>query len=264
MLRVGIIGAAGRMGRAIIRAIAAESDLELSCAMDVSHAGEDAFQVAGVETDKRLPIDSAVGEFLRKKPDVALDFSVGDAVAKQGPDVVAAKVPYIVGATGTPESGLDALRAAADREGVPVLIVPNFSIGANLMIRFSETAAKYLASVEIIERHHEKKADAPSGTAIYTAHRIHEANPHTRDYRSSKEAVERVRGGTFDGVRIHSVRSPGVLADQSVVFSEVGETLTIEHRAISRDCYMPGILYAVRNIGRHTGFIVGLDKIMEV
>lgn len=264
MLKVGIIGAAGRMGRAIVRAVSAERDLDLVAALDVKEAGKDAYQLAGVETDRRLPIDENVGGFLKKGPEVVVDFSLGEAVGKHGPDVVLAKVAYIVGATGVPESGLDALRAEADRQSTPVLIVPNFSIGANLMVRFSEAAAKFLPSVEIIERHHEKKADAPSGTAIYTAHRIHEVNPNMRDYPSEKESVEHVRGGTFDGIRIHSIRSPGVLADQSVMFAEAGETLTIEHRTISRDCYMPGVLYAIRNIGRHTGFIVGLDKIMEV
>ncbi len=214
--------------------------------------------------------NGSLAAFLSDTLDVVVDLSLGHAVDQHGVEIVKAGKPYIIGATGFSSATVEALSAAAIASGSPVLIVPNFSIGANLMIKFAAAASRLMAGPVITERHHTGKADAPSGTATFTAQRIAAARAGlTAPGRDStagqfKEALAGVLGADRDGIAIHSLRGDGYLAEQEVRLSLPGESLLIEHSSIDRRCFMPGILYAIRNIGRVNGLQIGLDTILEV
>lgn len=231
-----------------------------------------------------------LAEFLRHELDVVVDLSTGPGVDTHGPAVVKRGIPYIVGATGYKPVTVELLTGLSDAADSPVLIVPNFSLGANLMIRFAAQASRLMQAPVITERHHMGKADAPSGTALFTANRIIEAvgaapaqpSPEnkttadsniqagragatptsTADYFS--ESHPGVLGHAHHGIAIHSLRGDGYLAEQAVQLTLPGESLTIEHRSIDRRCFMSGIIYAIRNIGRVRGLVVGLDAILEL
>jgi len=225
-------------------------------------------------------------EFLRHELDVVVDLSKGEGVDTHGPAVVKRGIPYIVGATGYKPVTIELLTGLSDAADSPVLIVPNFSLGANLMLRFAAQAARLMEAPVITERHHMGKADAPSGTALFTAQRIVEARggvldggagvpagqkagTETRPTKSSTagsftESLDHVLGGALGGVAIHSLRGDGYLAEQQVAFTLPGESLSIEHRSIDRRCFMSGIIYAIRNISRVRGLVIGLDAILEL
>jgi 4-hydroxy-tetrahydrodipicolinate reductase len=227
-------------------------------------------------------------EFLAHELDVVVDLSKGEGVDTHGPAVVKRAIPYIVGATGYKPVTVELLTGLSDAADTPVLIVPNFSLGANLMIRCAAQAARLMEAPVITERHHMGKADAPSGTALFTAQRIADARTGVRasaraeqpngsagshggaplpsasiaDHFSESHAG--VLGAAVDGVAIHSLRGDGYLAEQQVSLTLPGESLSIEHRSIDRRCFMSGIIYAIRNIGRVRGLVIGLDAILEL
>lgn len=249
-IKLGLIGSAGRMGTALAAHLEDVEDINI-------HA--------------TLEIDGDCQSFVQAGCGIILDLSTGPAVDVNGPLIVSAGLPYIVGATGYQAGTVDVLRRAAERSSSPVLLVPNFSLGANLMLLAAASAAKLMDSPVITERHHAGKADAPSGTARYTAERIAAGGAAASAARSPGSTASRfteqlpgVLGGEMEGaVAIHSVRGAGYLAEQQVSFCLPGESLTIEHRSIDRRCFMPGIVYAIRNIGRVQGLRIGLDTILE-
>jgi 4-hydroxy-tetrahydrodipicolinate reductase len=235
MTRVAVSGAAGRMGRMIAEAVAAEASLELVAAYDPAHVGD----VVGSVAVSDEP--SVVGD-----ADVVVEFTVPDVVLGNLARWRGLGVHAVVGT-----SGFDADRIAALREawggGPPnCLVVPNFSIGAVLMMRFAETAAPFFAASEIVEMHHDAKVDAPSGTALATADRVRRAGRQER----SAESTESVPGarGADAGPRVHSIRLPGIVAHQDVVFGAPGETLTISHDTTDRASFVPGVLLAIRGV----------------
>ena len=222
-----------------------------------------------------------LGEFLGHELDAVVDLSTGPGVDAHGPAIVKRGIPYIIGATGYSAGTVELLTGLADAADSPVLIVPNFSLGANLMIRFAAQAARLMEAPVVTERHHMGKADAPSGTALFTANRIAESVAQTplsansdgrQEYLAHRastsahfsESHPGVLGHDHHGVAIHSLRGDGYLAEQAVQLTLPGESLTIEHRSIDRRCFMSGIIYAVRNIGRVRGLVVGLDAILEL
>jgi 4-hydroxy-tetrahydrodipicolinate reductase len=205
-LRVVVAGAAGRMGVAACGAVESAEDMELVARADPS-------------------LGTSVSDALATGPDVMIDFTVPDAVVGNAHEAVAAGVHVVIGATGFALSELDDLRGAAAN----VFVAPNFAIGAVLMMRFAAEAARHMAKAEIIELHHDRKLDAPSGTAARTAALMREV--------SGRE------------VPIHSVRLPGLVAHQEVILGDVGQTLTIRHDSIDRESFMPGVLLAVRRVG---------------
>ena len=214
--------------------------------------------------------DTGLEALLSSGADCVVDLSNGAAVDANGVSIVQAGLPYVIGATGFSLDTLERMQAACAESGSPVLVVPNFSIGANLMILFARQAARYMAAPVITERHHERKADAPSGTARYTASGIAEERARqvggnlTSTGEDFNEQLSGVLGGSDQGVAIHSIRGAGYLAEQQVLFSLPGESLSIEHRSIDRKSFMPGIAYCIRNIARVTGLVVGMDRIMEL
>jgi 4-hydroxy-tetrahydrodipicolinate reductase len=247
-LRVAVSGALGRMGSTTCKAVAADSGLVLSAAVDP------AFSSRGVDCPIDLGVGYAVPTFAGIDQalaeggiDVVVDFSTPDAVRQNILACIDRRVPVVVGTTGLSADDLAELDGRASQSGVPVLVAPNFAMGAVLMMQFAELAAKYLRACEIVELHHEAKLDAPSGTSRLTSLRI--------------EAAWR-QNGVENRVPIHSVRLPGLVAHQEVIFGGTGETLTIRHDSLSRDSFMPGVVLAVKRVSALQGLAVGLENIL--
>lgn len=245
MTTVAISGAAGRMGRLIAGAVAEADDLELVGLYGPRHAGE---QIEGLEVSDDPAVCEGVDVVVESTvPDVALD-----NIRRWGE--FGAHV--VVGTSGVSRPDVEPFWPS----GLGCLIVPNFSLGAVLMMRFAEMAAPHFRAAEIIELHHDEKVDAPSGTASSTAERIGAANPDQMRRVESTEKVEGVRGGSVSGVPVHSLRLPGLLAHQEVVFGNLGEVLTIRHDSTDRASFMPGVLAAVRHVSSVEGVEVGLES----
>lgn len=250
---VGVSGAAGRMGRLVAGAVVAEDELELGPLYDLAHVGE---TIAGVV------VTDSPEEMVRA--DVVVEFALPDAVMD---NLVRWREAGLHAVVGT--SGFDAERIAAVTEqwgsGPPnCLIVPNFAIGAVVAMRLAEIAAPYFDAAEVIELHHDRKADAPSGTAITTAERIGAAADQHRQV-ESEELIDGARGAEVSGVPIHAVRLPGIVADQMVIFGGSGETLTIRQTTIDRAVFMPGVLASVRAVADlEDAVTVGLEAVLDV
>lgn len=239
MIRVGVVGARGRMGSEVVAAVDAAQDLQVVSAIDIGD-GFSALTDAGAE--------------------VVVDFTTPDAVMQTLEQCITSGIHAVVGTTGFDVERLSTVRSwCARNSSVGVLIAPNFGIGAVLMMKFAEMAAPLFESVEIIELHHPDKADAPSGTATHTARLI----AHARTGRSPQpdataHEVDGARGASIDGVHIHSVRARGLVAHQEVIFGGSGETLTIRHDSLDRSSFMPGVLLGIREVSKHPGLTVGL------
>jgi 4-hydroxy-tetrahydrodipicolinate reductase len=245
MRRVGVFGARGRMGGEVCRAVDSADDLELVAAVDVG--------------DDRAPAEAA---------EVIVDFTHPDAVMDNICWCIDHGIHAVVGTTGFTDEKLNRLRSSlADHDGVGVLVAPNFSIGAVLMMRFAEQAAAFYESAEIIELHHPGKADAPSGTAANTARRIAAARK-AADLDAPPDATVQelpgARGAGVDGIRVHGVRLRGLVAHQEVLFGAEGETLTIRHDSLDRVSFMPGVLAAVRAISSRPGLTVGIEPLLGI
>ncbi|KWV33926.1 4-hydroxy-tetrahydrodipicolinate reductase [Micromonospora rifamycinica] len=243
-IRVGVLGARGRMGAEVCRAVDGAGDLDLVVAVD---QGDDLSALAAAE--------------------VVVDFTTPDAVMDNLRWCVEHGVHTVVGTTGFTGQRLDQVRGwLADRPDVGVVIAPNFGIGAVLMMQFAARAARHFESVEIIEQHHPRKLDAPSGTATHTARLVAQARAEaglgpTPD--ATRDEVPGARGADVDGVRVHAVRSTGLLAHQEVLFGTLGETLTIRHDSYDRVSFMPGVLLAVRSVRQRPGLTIGLDALLD-
>jgi 4-hydroxy-tetrahydrodipicolinate reductase len=240
MTKVGVLGAQGRMGAEVCRAVEAADDLSLVAAIDVG--------------DDREPLLAA---------DVVVDFTAPAAVMDNLRWCIGAGLDCVVGTTGFTDARLDDVRAMlAEQPGVGAIIAPNFGIAAVLMMRFAATAAPYFDSVEIVELHHPNKVDAPSGTARRTAELIAEARAGKASPDATTESLDGARGAEVGGVHIHAVRLAGLVAHQEVMLGGDGETLTIRHDSLSRESFMPGVLLAVRGVGHRPGLTVGIDELL--
>lgn len=267
MIKVLVSGAAGRMGREVIKAVANDPELELVGAVDKMFIGHDAGAVAGVSEQNMPIVDNLEWALNASGADVAVDFSTPAAVRENIKVMLAAKVSPVIGTTGLNEKDLKEIDDMANEAGIPVFIAPNFAIGAVLMMRFAAEAAKYFDYGDITEFHHEKKLDAPSGTAFKTAQVMREAKGKDFIHVGGDEASEgstapHARGGTIGGIAIHSVRNPGYFAHQEVIMGSDGQTLTIRHDTITRACYMPGVLLAIKKVKELKGLTYGLDHII--
>ncbi|HJR19245.1 MAG TPA: 4-hydroxy-tetrahydrodipicolinate reductase [Actinomycetota bacterium] len=265
MIRVGVIGAHGKMGREVCRAIAEDPDCVLVAAVDSSGSGENVGAIIG-HPDLDVIISDELDALNDAEVDVAVDFTHPDAVMDDIRWCVRHAVHVVVGTTGITQANLDEVRALIEEEGGEsnVFVAPNFAIGAVLMMRFAAAAAKFLPDVEIIELHHSKKADAPSGTALKTAEEIAKARDEAGTGSESKEVVPGARGADVGGIRVHSVRLPGLVAHQEVLLGGPGQSLTIRHDSYDRASFMPGVLLAVKSIAKHPGLTYGLENLLEL
>jgi 4-hydroxy-tetrahydrodipicolinate reductase len=238
MLKVGVIGAHGRMGSEVCRAVEAEEGLELA---------------VKVGSDDLL-------EGLTGAVDVAVEFTVPSSVKENTRYCLQQGIHTVVGATGLTQDDLDELDAVARSSEVGLFVAPNFAVGAVLMMRFAAQAAPFFERAEIVERHHERKVDAPSGTALRTASEMNAAR--REPWPAQDEAS--ARGEDHDGIRIHSLRLPGSVAHQEVVLGAPGETLTIRHDSLDRSSFMPGVILAVRKVPEMVGLVVGLERLLDL
>lgn len=245
-MKVAVLGAKGRMGTETVAAIESSGDLTLSSALDLGDSLE---------------------QLVKTGTEVIVDFTHPESVMKNLEFAISNGIHVVVGTTGFDDKKLTVLKELlAKNPKVGALIAPNFGLGAVLMMQFSQTAAKYFESVEIIELHHANKVDAPSGTAIRTAEMITDARKQSKKSAmpdASKTIIPGARGAKVGDVPIHSVRSHGYVAHQEVIFGDAGETLSIRHDSINRAGFMPGVLIGIRNVAKHPGLTVGLENYME-
>ncbi|WP_281189802.1 4-hydroxy-tetrahydrodipicolinate reductase [Millisia brevis] len=247
MIRVGVLGSDGKVGRTMVEAVEAADDLEL---------------VAAIDRDD--PIDRLVDA----KAQVVIDFTHPDVVMGNLEYVIANGIHAVVGTTGFDDARIDTVRSWLEASpDTGVLIAPNFAIGAVLSMRFAEQAARFFESVEIVELHHPNKADAPSGTAARTARLIGEARKAAglgAGPDATSTGIEGARGAIVDDVHVHSVRLRGLVAHQEVLLGTMGETLSIRHDSIDRTSFVPGVLLAVRAIDGLAGLTVGLEPLLDL
>ncbi len=262
-VRVVIVGAAGRMGKEALKALNAPPEIEIVGAVVRSQAGVSAQALAG-PTAVDLVLESDLAAVLaRTKPDVLVDLSHHSVAVSNARLATEVGTHVVIGCTGMEASELSTIDELVTSAGVAAIYAPNFAIGAILMMRFAEIAAKWIPDVEIIEMHHDRKEDAPSGTAMHTADLIIAARTGTPTEKpKTLYKLEGARGGEKEGVHVHSVRLPGLLAHQQVIFGAPGEVLTIRHDAMDRSVYMGGLKLCVRRVSGLRGLVIGLDKLL--
>ncbi len=265
-IKVVVNGAAGSMGREVIRAVTAEADLMLVGAVDVFHLGEDAGEVAGINS-LNLEISSQLDKVLvTRNADVVVDFTTPTAVMENIETSLKHKIRPVVGTTGIVEADLARVKKWVESANRGCIIAPNFAIGAVLMMLMAAKAAAYMERAEIIELHHNYKIDAPSGTAMKTAEMISQVmtEADTAKLQHELEKVPGARGGKYKGINIHSVRLPGLVAHQEVILGGLGQTLSIRHDSLSRTSFMPGVIMAIREVMKENRLIYGLENILKL
>jgi 4-hydroxy-tetrahydrodipicolinate reductase len=266
-------GAAGKMGREVIKAIAQASDLTLMGAIDTTpeHQGKDAGELAGLSEPLEVPITNQLEPMLgyvagerQMQPGVLVDFTHPDAVYNNIRSAIAYGIRPVVGTTGLSPAQLQELADFAEKASTGCLVIPNFSIGMVLLQEAALRASQYFDHVEIIELHHNQKVDAPSGTAIQTAQLLGEmGKTFNATIVEETEKIAGARGSLADeGIRIHSVRLPGLIAHQEVIFGAAGQIYTLRHDTSDRACYMPGVLLAIRKVNQLKSLVYGLEKIL--
>ena len=266
-------GAAGKMGREVIKAVAAASDLTLMGAIDTTpeHQGKDAGELAGLSEPLEVPITNQLEPMLayvagerQMQPGVLVDFTHPDAVYSNIRSAIAYGIRPVVGTTGLSPAQLEELADFAEKASTGCLVIPNFSIGMVLLQEAALRASQYFDHVEIIELHHNQKADAPSGTAIQTAQLLGElGKTFNTAIVEETEKIAGARGSLADeGIRIHSVRLPGLIAHQEVIFGAAGQIYTLRHDTSDRACYMPGVILAIRKVNQLKSLVYGLEKIL--
>lgn len=261
MTRVGVFGAAGRMGRTVCEAVAADPALELVAAVDPLHSGIDLRRVA--EVDSVLQVAAAPEALLDAGTEVVVDFTVADGARTNLAFAAEHGLHAVVGTTGLSDADLAQIEADFIRSSC--LVAANFAIGAVLMMHFAELAAPWFETAEIIELHHDAKVDAPSGTAIVTAGRMAAASAEWAKDPTTNEVLEGARGGQGPGgIPIHSVRLRGLFAHQEVLLGTAGQSLTIRHDTYDRTCYMPGVLLAVKRVAERPGLTLGLEPLLDL
>ena len=248
MINVAVCGANGKMGQEVVRAVTNAEDMSLVAKIDILDG-----QFASIKEAK----DSV-------NIDVLIDFTQPKSIYENALYCLNNQIPIVIGTTGLSDEQISELKSLSESEKTGCLIAPNFSTGAVLMMKFARMASKYFKNAEIIELHHNQKKDAPSGTSVKTALMMAQENP---DFTSGNcpevETIRGARGGvSYNNIHIHSVRMPGYIASQEVLFGASGQILTIRHDSMNRECYMDGVLLATRYINTHKEFIYGLENIL--
>lgn len=264
MMKIAFIGVYGKMGQSMLNGVIAESDMEVVGAVDREAVGKDIAEIVGGEK-RDILIEADLAKMIEtRNPDILIDFTT-PAVVKNNIDIALRhKKHIIVGTTGLSENELKEIDEKARAVNRVAFVVPNFALGAVLMMNFAASAAKYFPNVEVIELHHDQKKDAPSGTAIKTLEMM--AANRKKIHQGQDDEVEKIngaRGGEYEGMHVHSVRLPGFVAHQEVIFGGRGQTLTIRHDSMSRESFVPGVVLAIRSLGDLTpGLVYGLENIL--
>lgn len=259
-IRVVVHGALGRMGREVVNALCREPDIQLVGAVE-REVSEDYLPLP--DNSGAVPFSSNLDYILTTcKPDVLVDFTTKKATMPAVRAATEQGVNLVIGTTGLTTDELKEIDQLALAHQVGAVVAPNFALGAVLMIHLAKVAAKYLDYAEIIELHHHLKADAPSGTALSTARAMVSARGKPFSRPPEQDKTPDSRGGQVDGITIHSVRLPGLLAHQEVLLGGPGQTLSIRHDTISRECYMPGVILAIKEVVKRKGLVYGLDTLL--
>lgn len=249
MIKVAVCGSEGKMGQEVVQAVIAEPQTELAAKIDI--IGNDTYKSIE-EASKAVSID------------VLIDFTQPKSIFENAKFCLTHGIKIVIGTTGLKDEEIEHLKKLSEENNTGCLIAPNFSTGAVLMMMFAKQAAKYFDNAEIIELHHNQKKDAPSGTAIKTALMMSEVND---DFKKGNcpetETIEGARGGTsYAGIQIHSVRMPGYIASQEVIFGSSGQIFKIRHDSMDRKCYMAGIILATKHVAEKNDFVYGLENIL--
>jgi len=261
LVKVAVCGACGRMGQEVCRTVWAHPEMTLVAGIDVKNEGADIGEIASGEkwgVKCYTNIQRAIEE---TNPEVIVDFTHPKSVMENVRTYLKNKVHAVVGTTGITEENLKEIEELCRENRVNAVVAPNFALGAVLMMKMAEIAAKFFPHVEIIELHHEKKADAPSGTSLKTAEMLSSIiGEEVKE--PEEESLPGVRGGKAGKVRVHSVRLPGLVAHQEVIFGGQGQTLTIRHDSMDRTSFMPGVVRAILEVQKRPGLTYGLDKLL--
>jgi len=269
-----VSGALGRMGSEVVNSVLNSSDCELVAAIDTNkkNNGENISQLLNLKKSEVIVSNDLEGSLCSISQDyrnekikpVLVDFTHPDSVYENTRSAIAYGISPVVGTTGLTPSQINDLAIFAQKANIGCAIIPNFSVGMVLLQQAASVAAKFYDNIELIEMHHNQKADSPSGTCIKTAEMIEEyPKKYNQSLVKETESLKGVRGGVRDsGLNIHSIRLPGLLAHQVVIMGSPGETYTIKHDTIDRKAYMPGVLQAIRKIGKFDSLIYGLEKLI--
>jgi len=263
-IKVAVSGACGKMGQAVVKAVQAENDMELVSAIDITNTGNDIGEIIENKAYGVVIEDSLQKVLEQKKIDTVVDFTNPDLVYEHTKLILDKGARPVIGTTGLAEKQLGELKKISQQKGLGCLIAPNFAVGAVLMMMFAQKASKYFSNAEIIELHHNKKKDAPSGTAIKTAELMtQERDKFGVDNCPETETLKGSRGGvTKSNIHIHSVRLPGFIAHQEVICGAPGQALTIRHDSFDRISFMPGVILSIKHVMTNNEFIYGLDNIL--
>ena len=261
-IRVGVFGAAGRMGKTVCAAIVGDPDTELVAAVDPFHEGLDVHAVTGVDVPGMV-VGGGGDTMADARVEVVVDFTEASAARDNLRWCAEHGVHAVVGTTGLGDHDHAELREIFTKSNC--FVAPNFAIGAVLMMKLAEIAAPYFETVEIIELHHDQKRDAPSGTAVLTAERIANASSDWAPDPTTTEVVPGARGGKAAGdIPVHSIRLRGLVAHQEVLFGTTGQSLSIRHDSYDRSSFMPGVLLAVKRVADRPGVTIGLDALLDL
>lgn len=256
MIKVGVIGASGKMGKQVVSAVLADKELVLVCAVDKFNIGQEIAPSVKIQDDIKKALTDT-------KPDIVIDFTQPSTIFENIKTYLDLHVKSVIGTTGLKKEQIQEIEKISNKNNTGILIAPNFSIGAILMMRFAAEAGKYFNNAEIIEYHHNQKKDAPSGTAIKTAQMMIENNKNFKLGNCAEtETIKGSRGGDYESIQIHSLRMPGFMASQEVIFGGDGQLLKIHHDTTNRECYMSGVLLAVKHLYKNNKFIYGLENIL--
>jgi 4-hydroxy-tetrahydrodipicolinate reductase len=263
-IKVIVAGAKGKMGSEAVKMIQQDPELDLVCAIDSKLEGEDVGNTLGLGEIGVLFHNDLAHALSLHSADVLVDFTTPKSVKENMKTSLSYGVRPVVGTTGLTPLEIEEINDLCRELKIGGIIAPNFAIGAILMMKFAQQAAKYMPEVEIIEMHHDQKLDAPSGTAIKTGEMIAETRAeHRQGHPNEKEELEGARGAFYQGFRIHSVRLPGLVAHQQVIFGGEGQTLTIRHDSIHRSSFMPGVNLAIKKVMELDQLVYGLDKVID-
>jgi 4-hydroxy-tetrahydrodipicolinate reductase len=257
-IRVLVNGATGKMGTETVAAIGREPDLQLVGATSRRERGNSLAVPGGSE----VPLSTNLEDLLAQtRPDVMVDFTNANACMEAVPLAAAHSANMVLGASGLTQEHLKQLDALANDNNLGIIVAPNFALGAVVLKKLAEQAAPYFDYVDIVESHHEAKIDAPSGFALALAHSLGDQKQFTRNV-TERENLPGTRGGAYNGVTIHSIRMPGRSAHHEVILGAAGQTVTLRHDTLGRDCYMPGVVRCIREAAARPGLVVGLEKVL--
>lgn len=260
MLTIGVIGAKGKMGSEVVKLVQNTSDFKLICAID-KFANNEKIDDIIIQNDIKKTL-------LETKPDIIVDFTQPSCIFENIKIYQELKIKAVIGTTGLTNEQIKEIEELSNKNETGIIIAPNFSIGAILMMQFAKIASKYFSNAEIIEYHHNQKKDAPSGTSIKTAQLMMENNDNFKLGNCAEtETIKGARGGEYQennkgNIQIHAVRMPGFVASQQVIFGSDGQILKIHHDTINRECYMSGVKLAIEYLYKNNSFVYGLENIL--